>query len=240
MTDSSATSFHLSKQVEPGGIVFSSHVPHCLPIRRWEPQLIVSWSSLESFGTSLLLDYLQIFCRGSENRIPKQYKGAGATMEPSLIYDDFMRCEDRSAQLYLELSIRFFDQVDISWFWIEMAMEEKQHAGLLQYCLEERVFAEELPAMETIVGLRGLLQELEARAEGPALNLDDAFDIAIQMETCEMEDICDRLTAPIQSPPYVVQKKIDLSKNKHFEKLRYAAERFGASPSIRARFDERV
>jgi hypothetical protein len=161
-------------------------------------------------------------------------------MKPSLIYGDFMRCEDRSAQLYLDLSIHFYDQVDISWFWIEMGMEEKQHAGLLQHCLEEKVFADDLPPMEAIIGMGRLLEELETHAARPALNLDDAFDIAIQIETCEKEDICDRLTAPILSPPHVVQKKVDLSKKKHFEKLRRAAEHFGASPNIRARFDERV
>jgi hypothetical protein len=161
-------------------------------------------------------------------------------MEPSLIYDDFMRCQDRSAQLYLDLSIRFYEEVDISWFWIEMAMEEKQRAGLLQYCLEERVFAEELPPMETIIRLGRLLEELETHAAEPALKLDDAFDIAIQIETCEREDICDRLTFPILSPPHVVEKKVDISKKKHFDKLRWAAEHFGASPAIRARFDKRV
>ena len=161
-------------------------------------------------------------------------------MEPSLIYDDFMRCEDRSAQLYLDLSIRFYEEVDISWFWIEMAMTRKQRAGLLQYCLEERLFAEELPPMETIIRLGLLLEKLETHAAQPALKLDDAFDIAIQIETFEKEDICDKLTAPILSPPHVVQKKAALSTKKHLEKLRWAAELFGASPAIRARFDERV
>ena len=161
-------------------------------------------------------------------------------MEPSLIYVDFMKCEDRSARLYFDLSIRFYDQVDISWFWIEMAMEEKQQAGLLQYCLEEKVFAEELPPMDTIIGLRRLLENLGTHAAHSALNIDDAFDIAIQIETCEMEDICERLTAPILSPPHVVQKKIDLFKKKPCEKLRSAAERFGACLAIQARLAETI
>ena len=161
-------------------------------------------------------------------------------MEPTLIYDDFMRCEDQAAKLYLDLSIRFCEEVDVRWFWIEMAMEEKQRAGLLHYCLEERIFAEELPPIETIIELAELLEELEAQAAHPALKLDDAFDIAIQIERCDKEDICDRLTAPILSPLHVREKKVDLSKKKHFEKLRWAAERFGASPAIRARFDERI
>ena len=161
-------------------------------------------------------------------------------MEPRLIYRDFMQCEDRSGQLYLDFSIRFYDQIDISWFWIEMAMEEKQHAGLLYYCLDESLFAEELPPMATIIELRQLLEKLEKNAANPALNIDDAFDIAIQIETCEMEEICERLTAPIVRPPQVVQKKVNLSPRKHFDKLRSAAERFAVSPTVMARFDGRV
>ena len=159
-------------------------------------------------------------------------------MESSMIYSHLMRCEDRSAQLYLDLSVRFYDQMDISWFWIEMAMEEKQHAGLLQFCLEENVFAEELPPMGTVIQLERWLEDIVRQAEDPALNLDGAFEIAIQIETSRMEDICERLTAPILSPPHIVEKKSGLSKKKHCEKLRAAAERFAASPAIRERLAE--
>jgi hypothetical protein len=161
-------------------------------------------------------------------------------MEPRLIYRDFMQCEDRSGRLYLDFSIRFYDHIDMSWFWIEMAMEEKQHAGLLCYCLDESLFAEELPPMATIIELKQLLEKLEKNAAKPALNIDDAFDIAIQIETCEMEEICERLTAPIVGPPQVVQKKVKLSESKHIDKLRSAGERFGVSRVIMAHFDGRV
>jgi len=66
-------------------------------------------------------------------------------MNASKIYDGFIRFEERSASLYMELSVRFFDNPELRWFWIEMAMEEKQHAGMLQHCREAGVFASELP-----------------------------------------------------------------------------------------------
>src|ERR1041385_1235686 len=125
-----------------------------------------------------------------------------------------MRCEDRLAQLYLDVSVRFYDQVEISWFWIEMAMEEKQHAGLLQYCLEENIFAEELPHVENIIEVERLLNEVEPRAADPFLDLDLAFDFAIGIETCGMEEICHKLTAPITSPLHVLQRKLELSQKR--------------------------
>ena len=159
-------------------------------------------------------------------------------VEPSQLYGHVMRCEDRSAQLYLDVSVRFYDQVEISWFWIEMAMEEKQHAGLLQYCLEENIFAEELPQVESIVEVERLLKEVEPRAADPSLNLDLAFDFAIGIETSGMGEICQKLTAPITSPPHVLQRKLELSKKRRIDKLQAAAERFAASPRIRARLAE--
>jgi hypothetical protein len=159
-------------------------------------------------------------------------------MEPSRLYGHLMRCEDRSAQLYLDVSVRFYDQVEISWFWIEMAMEEKQHAGLLQYCLEQGIFANELPPVESVVKLERLLEKVELHAADPALSLDAAFDLAIEIEASGMEDISQKLTAPIVSPPHVLQRKLELSQKKHIDKLRTAAERFAASPRIRARLAE--
>jgi hypothetical protein len=159
-------------------------------------------------------------------------------MEPSRLYGHLMRCEDRSAQLYLDVSVRFYDQVEISWFWIEMAMEEKQHAGLLQYCLEQGIFANELPPVESVVKLERLLEEVELHAADPALSLDAAFDLAIEIEASGMEDISQKLTAPIVSPPHVLQRKLELFQKKHIDKLRTAAERFAASPRIRARLAE--
>jgi hypothetical protein len=66
-------------------------------------------------------------------------------MNVTKVYDGFIGLEDRTAALYLELSIRFFDNPELSWFWVEMAMEEKQHAGMLQHCREAGVFAAQLP-----------------------------------------------------------------------------------------------
>ena len=159
-------------------------------------------------------------------------------MEPGLIYGDLIQCEDRSAELYLEFSVRFYDHVDVSWFWIELAMDEKQHAGLLQYCVDNTCFAEQLPSKRTITGLKRRLSRLETRASRDVLSIDDAFEIAIEIENSQMENLCQKLTAPIAGPPHVVQKKLDLSKKEHFSKLRAAAERFGASPAIRSRFEK--
>jgi len=160
---------------------------------------------------------------------------AQLAMKPSRMYEGFIRLEERSAEIYLELSVRFLHDIDLSWFWVEMAMEEKQHAGLLQYCLETGIYAAQLPSKDQILALKILFEDLESRVADPSLRLDGAFEIAIILEASEINEIYKTLTAPIEGPWYVLRKKIDLSVGNHFEKLAAAARRFGASAHIQKR-----
>jgi rubrerythrin len=151
------------------------------------------------------------------------------------VYDGFIGFEDRSAALYLELSVRFFDNPDLSWFWVEMAMEEKQHAGMLQHCREAGVYADELPDKDQIQRLNALFRQLEGRLAEPQLTVDDAFEMAIALETSEINDVYSRLTAPIQGPAHVMRKKIELSLAGHFDRLSEAASKFHVSAPIQSR-----
>ena len=151
------------------------------------------------------------------------------------VYEGFIRFEERSAELYLELSVRFADIPELRWFWIEMAMEEKQHAGMLHHCRISNVFADALPDGRQVQRLENIYSELEARIDSPKLTLDDAFDIAIRMESSEINDVYRQLTDPIQGPAYVLRKKMELSVEGHFDKLFAAAKRFEASKEIQTR-----
>ena len=156
-------------------------------------------------------------------------------MNATKVYDGFIGLEDRSAALYLELSVRFFDNPELSWFWVEMAMEEKQHAGMLQHCREAGVFASKLPDKDHIQRLNALFRRLEARLAEPQLAMDDAFEMAVELETSEINDVYSRLTAPIQGPAHVMRKKMELSVAGHFERLSDAASKFHVSPAIQTR-----
>jgi ATP/maltotriose-dependent transcriptional regulator MalT len=156
-------------------------------------------------------------------------------MKATKVYDGFIGLEDRSAALYLELSVRFFDNSELSWFWVGMAMEEKQHAGMLQHCREAGVYAAELPNKDEIQRLNALFRRLEARLAEPKLALDDAFEMALELETSEINDVYSRLTAPIQGPAHVMRKKMELSLAGHFDRLSEAASKFHASSAIQTR-----
>jgi hypothetical protein len=119
-------------------------------------------------------------------------------MNATKVYDGFIGLEDRSAALYLRNFPYVFDNPELSWFWVEMAMEEKQHAGMRQHCREACVFASQLPDKDEIQRLNALFRRLEARLAEPELALDDAFELAIDLETSESNDVYSRLTAPIE------------------------------------------
>src|SRR5215475_5452919 len=118
----------------------------------------------------------------------------GVNMNATSVYEGFIGFEERSAELYLELSIHFADNSPLRWFWIEMAMEEKQHAGMLQHCWEAGVFAGELPGDAQVQRLNKLYRELELRIASSELTLDDVFAIAIRLESSEINDVYSQLT----------------------------------------------
>lgn len=156
-------------------------------------------------------------------------------MKAEQIYEGFIGFEERSAGLYLDLSVRFADDPALRWFFVDMAMEEKQHAGMLQHCREAGVFAEELPGNEEVQRLDGLFKKMEQRIGAAGLTLDDAFDCAIKLESSEINDIYSKLTAPIEGPAHMMRKKMELSVAAHFGRLYEAARNFGASADIQMR-----
>jgi len=151
-------------------------------------------------------------------------------IQPQL-FEVFIQFEEHASSLYLDLSARFGENLALSWFWIEMAMDEKQHAGLLQFCKEAGTVISVVPTDEQIQHLGGLFKELSAKATKPDLALDEAFDIAIAVESSEINEIFDNLIKNITGPLYVIRKKVELAIN-HFTKLREAGVRFGVSKSI--------
>jgi hypothetical protein len=77
--------------------------------------------------------------------------------------------------------------------------------------------------------------KLEARLAQPELTMDDAFEIATALETSDINNVYSKLTAPIQGPARVMQKKMELSVASHLERLHEAACAFNASGIIQTR-----
>jgi hypothetical protein len=147
---------------------------------------------------------------------------------PQNTYQQFCEFEERAAALYLQLASRFSQDQNLCSFWLDLAMHEKQHAGLLEFCLREHLFAVDLPADNTeIEKLIGFFENLEKRARDPNLTLEEAFSMAIALEASEINAIYCHLTMPLDSSLYLLRRKIATSVPNHIVELIDAARKFG-------------
>jgi rubrerythrin len=146
---------------------------------------------------------------------------------PQEIYQRIVGLEEQAAAIYLHMASHFSaESAELRWFWLEMGMQEKQHAGLLQFCIAEKLFTTNLPQDNEVQSIAALFEQLSKRASMPDLTIADAFHIAIQMETSEANAIYDRLTASLHTSPYLLRKKIASMLPDHVEHLLKEARKY--------------
>jgi hypothetical protein len=152
---------------------------------------------------------------------------------PKNIYRRFIALEEQAAQIYLNMASRFASEnPELSALWLDMGIQEKEHAGLLQFCLCEEMFANALPTTEEARKLHGHFAALEKRAADPALTVQDAFKIAIDMEVCEVNTIYSQLTTPLHRSMYLLRRKILTSMPTHIERLLSAGRQFSVPATM--------
>src|SRR5215831_9100795 len=96
------------------------------------------------------------------------------------IYRQFVQFEERAASIYLQMSSHFSDDPQLSSLWLDMGMAEKQHAGLLQFCINENLYAQTLPNATDVQKFILFLDILEKRAADPELTIQQAFSLALE------------------------------------------------------------
>jgi rubrerythrin len=143
------------------------------------------------------------------------------------VYRQFVQFEERAAEVYLLMASRFSSDPQLSSFWLDMAMQEKQHAGLLQFCVYQNLYAAQLPDQTEIQRLSALFTSLEKRAADPNLVTADAFLIAMELEASEINAIYCNLTAALHQSMYLLRRKIATTLPDHIEELATAARQFG-------------
>ena len=147
-------------------------------------------------------------------------------------YAHLVEFEERAASLYLNFARRFKDNKDLSLFWLQMSMEERQHALLLEFCGCEQLVAVGLPDSKRVQTLAKVLSNLEERAGRKHLSVDDAFLIAGELEGSEISDVYAGVIKPIQGTSYVMRKKVAALKPDHMQALLKAAHKFGVSADV--------
>lgn len=156
---------------------------------------------------------------------------------PGQIYEKFIEFEERAASIYVRLASHFSKNAELSSFWLEMGIQEKQHAGLLQFLLAEKLFAGNLPDDATIRKIDDFFRSFESRAANPDLKIPAAFQIALEMESSEVNDIYCRLTSTTHSSTYLWHRKISTLAPGHIGYLADSARKFGAGEDVIGKLD---
>ena len=147
---------------------------------------------------------------------------------PQAVYKRCIEFEERASALYMALASHFSPaNPGLAALWLEMGMQEKQHAGLLQFCLAERLFAPHLPNGGQLRRISGQFRKLEKRAANKNLDIDEAFVIATEMEASEVNDLFCRLTTSVHNSMYLLRRKISSCVPDHIHALVAAAKKFG-------------
>jgi rubrerythrin len=145
---------------------------------------------------------------------------------PQDVYRRFIDFEEQAAAIYLRMASRFSpENLEVGSIWLDMGIQEKQHAGLLQFCLAEELFSTDLPSDKQVLETEVLFSRLTRQAANPDLSVEEAFEIAAQLESSEVNDIYDRLTTPVHASMYLLRRKIAASLPDHLEHLLKEARR---------------
>ena len=112
-------------------------------------------------------------------------------------------------------------------------MAEKQHALVLAFCASQQLLGDNSPADAKVTrNLSEFFSDLENRAARKDLSVDDAFMIATELESSEINAIYDRLVRPAQGTSHLTRKKIETLGVNHARILVKAARRFGVSAPV--------
>jgi hypothetical protein len=156
--------------------------------------------------------------------------------------DKTCRClvgfEERAAAIYLNLARRFAKNRDLSWFWLEMSMEERQHAVLLEFCGCEDLLGQNMPDRNTVRRLSKLMDRAHEKSCNKNISVDEAFLIAAELEASEINGIYARLVTPVRGTSYILRKKIEALGPDHLQSLIRGARRFHVTPATMARLLE--
>jgi len=77
-----------------------------------------------------------------------------------------VRFEKRAATIYKTFARLFARRGDLAWFWLEMSMEDNEHAVLLEFCGCEDLLAENTPDGREIRALSNLFRALSREPTG--------------------------------------------------------------------------
>lgn len=154
------------------------------------------------------------------------------------IYVTFETFEERAADFSFILHERFVHLPPLSQFWTEMALQELQHASVLRFCRERRLF-----------NTAGITEKMVARV-GDQLNaaariistehvtVDEAFHAALLLESSELDAAYETLSRQLSGPYFMLQRAVESNTRDHHLRFADAAAEFSTDPALAGAFQK--
>lgn len=155
-----------------------------------------------------------------------------------------MSLERRTMELYCRFETLFPEPHVVRTFWFDMAQHESRHfgslalvAGLLESAPQRTLPAAPTLTREHVVHLRDVLTQAEAEA-GAGLTLTRAFEIALEIESSEIEDLVLDLLSALKGE--TERERAVQSLIHDLGDLSYMIEKYGGSKALLKRADRVV
>jgi len=150
--------------------------------------------------------------------------------------EGFAQIERLVAKIYFRFSHLFLHHPELRDFWWEMATQEDQHAAILLACREiiESYTGEVVnPSLgrEKAEDLRGQL-EAYLRKGTPSISVEEAFRVALEIESSEIEAIYSRLLGLGGPKIAKTMENLGVPASVQRHKLKLALQRFCKDPQL--------
>ena len=142
------------------------------------------------------------------------------------IYMKFERFEEQLAHCYFLLHERFTANPPLARFWMDAALDELQHSSILKYCRDRGLMAYVNLDAKTAEHIEGLLDTVKGIATDPEVSIDEAFYASLLMESSELEDVYEKLTAALADDHPLLLEAIHAGLRSHHGAFEDAIEKF--------------
>jgi len=152
--------------------------------------------------------------------------------------EGFAEIERLVAKVYFRFSHLFLHHLELRDFWWQMAMDEEQHAAILLACKEmiQNYDDEKLdPSItrEKADQLKGLITAYLSRGT-PSLGVEEAFKIALEIESSEIDAIYSKLLYLGGPKIAATMQNLGVPASVQRQKLKFALQRFCKDPQLLA------
>jgi hypothetical protein len=141
------------------------------------------------------------------------------------LYERFEAFEEEVAHCYFIFYQRFLSKPALAKFWVEVALEELQHASILHFCREHGLFGT-IEDSRMAGRVDQLLDVVKDAASKSTVTVDEAFSAALLVESSELDEAYQILTRPLVQAHLILYQAIQANLRLHHYNFAEAAAQF--------------